>query len=331
MDLQKRYNTIDVMKMIMAFNVVGIHTGTYFDTNFPIEVNYVLDMAVPFFFICSGFFIQNKISRSENLFFVLNRSCIRYVKLYVIWQILFFPVALKFLITNSHDFWENLSYCIHNFLFVGEIVFSWPLWYLHGLIISVIIVYLLYKIKLSLIQIWIVSVIMMLFGYYITEICVSDVNLLSLKIASIFGSTDRNGPYRGFALVTTGMIIHKYLMNVRYKFFLGIFCILISYHFYRNSLPLHLILSGGGLFMVVSSFTLVDHSYYVSLRFCSTMIYFIHMFFVILAHTLLKKYVDGVTRVYLIWIAIFIVAWIGAFIMYNLRKCRYFQWINHLV
>ena len=63
MDLQKRYNTIDVMKIIMAFNVVGIHTGTYFDTNFPIEVNYVLDIAVPFFFVCSGFFIQNKISR----------------------------------------------------------------------------------------------------------------------------------------------------------------------------------------------------------------------------------------------------------------------------
>ena len=59
MGIQKRYNAIDVMKMIMAFNVVGIHVGTYFDLNYSSNVNFVLDMAVPFFFICSGFFIQN--------------------------------------------------------------------------------------------------------------------------------------------------------------------------------------------------------------------------------------------------------------------------------
>ena len=61
MILQKRYNTVDVMKVIMAFNVVGIHVGSYFDIIFSANVNYALDMAVPFFFVCSGFFIQNKI------------------------------------------------------------------------------------------------------------------------------------------------------------------------------------------------------------------------------------------------------------------------------
>lgn len=194
-------------------------------------------MAVPFFFVCSGFFIQNKVSKSDNPFLVLNRSCIRYIKLYIIWQLIYFPVALKFLISNNHDFWDNFSYCVHYFLFVGEIMFSWPLWYLHALIVSIILVCLLYKAKLSLIQIWIVSVIMMIFGYFINNTSLSDMNSsfskISQSIIYLLGSADRNGPFRGFALVTTGMIIHKYLINHRYKCVLGISCILISYILYH--------------------------------------------------------------------------------------------------
>lgn len=323
------------MKVIMAFNVVGIHVGSYFDIIFSANVNYALDMAVPFFFVCSGFFIQNKISKSGDPFIVLYKSCIRYVKLYVFWHIIYFPVALKFLISNMHNFYENLSYCVHNFLFVGEIVFSWPLWYLHGLIVAIILIYLLYKFKLSLLQIWFVSIIMMIFGYLLSIAYESEgngcVKLISQSVDNFLGSTERNGLFRGFALVTTGMIIHKYCMHIRYKCFLGVFLILISYFLYQNSLPLHLILSGGGLFIVASSIRLIDHPCYVSLSFCSTMVYFIHMFLVILAHMLLKNYANSVTNIYMIWVAIFIVTWIVAIIMCYLNKCRYFQWINHLV
>ena len=203
MGIQKRYNAIDVMKMIMAFNVVGIHVGTYFDLNYSSNVNFVLDMAVPFFFICSGFFIQNKVSKSNDLFCVLKRSFVRYLKLYLLWHIIYFPVALRFLLVNSHDFKENLIYCVHNFLFVGEIVLSWPLWYLHGLIVSIILVYFLYKIKLSLIQIWIVSIMLMLLGYFIGIASVSDeyssIKAISQSIVGLLGSAERNGPFSGIS------------------------------------------------------------------------------------------------------------------------------------
>lgn len=323
------------MKMIMAFNVVGIHVGTYFDLNYSSNVNFVLDMAVPFFFICSGFFIQNKVSKSNDLFCVLKRSFVRYLKLYLLWHIIYFPVALRFLLVNSHDFKENLIYCVHNFLFVGEIVLSWPLWYLHGLIVSIILVYFLYKIKLSLIQIWIVSIMLMLLGYFIGIASVSDeyssIKAISQSIVGLLGSAERNGPFRGFALVTTGMVIQKYLKIGRYNYVLGVSCIAISYYLYYNSLPLYLILCGGGLFVAILSIRISDHPLYVSLSFYSTMVYFIHMFFIIIAHMLLKNNVNNATHIYLIWFIVFIVAWIVAIIMHDLKKHHFFKWINYLV
>lgn len=324
------------MKMIMAFNVVGIHVGTAYGVDYSTIVNFILDMAVPFFFVCSGFFIQNKISKSNNVYCVLYSSCIRYIKLYVIWQIIYFPVSLKSFIANSHDFWDNLYYCVHNFLFVGEIGFSWPLWYLHGLIVSVLFVCLLYKLKLSLPQIWLVSVLMMLLGYFISIVSVSDcssIRIVRQNIVGFLGSADRNGPFRGFALVTTGMIIHKYLLKIRYKLYygIGIICIFISYILYCNSLPLYLILSGGGVFIIASSIRLVDLPLYFSLRFCSTMVYFMHMFFLLLANMVMINYINNASYVYLIWIIVFFVTWMVAVIMYHIRECRFFHWINHLV
>ena len=61
------------------------------------------------------------------------------------------------------------------------------------------------------------------------------------------------------------------------------------------------------------------------------MVYFIHMFFIIIAHMLLKNIVNNVTHIYLIWFIVFIVAWIVAIIMHDLKKHHFFKWINYLV
>ena len=55
------------------------------------------------------------------------------------------------------------------------------------------------------------------------------------------------------------------------------------------------------------------------------------MFFIIIAHMLLKNIVNNVTHIYLIWFIVFIVAWIVAIIMHDLKKHHFFKWINYLV
>lgn len=75
MQLLARYNVIDVVKLFMAFLVIGIHVETLFGTEYPQFVDYVLESAVPFFFICSGYFIQNKIVKKGKKISVLKDSC----------------------------------------------------------------------------------------------------------------------------------------------------------------------------------------------------------------------------------------------------------------
>ena len=102
------------MKLLMAFLVVGIHVGSSFDTEYPVYVNFILEMAVPFFFLCSGFFIQTKIEKSDNCLHVLKKSLIRYLKLYFLWHVVYFPLALRYsycVIYGIPIF--NCSLCIH--------------------------------------------------------------------------------------------------------------------------------------------------------------------------------------------------------------------------
>ena len=291
-------------------------------------------MAVPFFFLCSGFFIQTKIEKSDNCLHVLKKSLIRYLKLYFLWQVVYFPLALRFILVSNHNIWDNLLYCLRRLLFVGEFFFSWPLWYLHGLIVSIIIIYLLYRCRLSLIQIWIVSVLMMLIGYFINYIINYDfensIKDLCKFVVFLLGSAERNGPFRGFALVCTGMMIQKYYLFVRHEYIIGILCIAISFLLYYYTLPFYLLLCGFGLFTIVTSISLKDNIRYLSFRVHSTLIYFIHMFFVVFAHMLLKDVVNNI-HVYLIWIVVFLVTWIVSILINKLRKYECFVWINNFI
>ena len=332
-----RYNVIDVVKLFMAFLVIGIHVGTLFETEFPQLVDFILESAVPFFFICSGFFIQNKIVKKGNTNKVLKECCIKYLKLYILWQIVYFPLALKYLWGNGHILEDNLLYCLRMFLFVGEIIFSWPLWYLHALIVSIIFIYILLTCRMTLIHIWLLSIIMMLIGYFInyytTSVnCNNDtLSKVCHNCVFILGSADRNGPFRGFALVTTGMLIKQYFHLVKYEYAIGIICIVTSWFLYNYSLPFHLLLLGGGLFIIAASIQIKDCPICYGLRIHSTFVYFIHMYFTVIVHGLFKTIITNTTCVYVIWFVIFFISLTASILFNRLRIMKSFQWLNHLI
>lgn len=87
------YNSIDLVKFVMALCVVTIHTS-YFDT---IEYNVVREplialirSAVPFFFMCSSYFIVKKIS--------VNRGGLYHVMLERFSDYILHGALLRFLI-----------------------------------------------------------------------------------------------------------------------------------------------------------------------------------------------------------------------------------------
>lgn len=334
MQLLYKYNSLDLLKLLMAFLVIGIHIRAIYEVDFPQLLNYILETAVPFFFVCSGFFIQNKITKTKKSFYILKYSCQRYIKLYILWHIVYFPIALKFLLSNNRDLWGDVFYCLHTFLFVGEIIYSWPLWYLHALIVAIVIIYLLQKCRLSLVYIWIISIIMMLVGFAINYVTIYDfypnstINEICHNMVNLLGTADRNGPFRGFTLVTTGMMIRKYHHLIKYEYSTGIICIIISWLLYNNSLPLHLAFSGGGIFIIAASIHLRDNSLYSIIRNQSTLVYFIHMYIVVSVYHFCNDNIDNLSLIYVIWGFISLITWTIAYVVNRLRLLKSFCWIN---
>lgn len=67
--VQKEYKVLDVMKFVMAIVVVAIHTRPEMSFSSPFVIRLfesVYSIAVPFFFMASGFLLFRKISLPLN-------------------------------------------------------------------------------------------------------------------------------------------------------------------------------------------------------------------------------------------------------------------------
>ena len=154
--LGKEIIGIDVMKAFFAICVVTIHTHPY--TNFisaPFTAmrfcDILLLLAVPFFFITTGFFIGKKLQSSfsdEKNKAILKYYLLKYVKLYLIWTAVYLPITLYYYIAISEqsvvmmfvDFLRGL-------LFRGEHWNSWMLWYLLSMIYALLFFSLIRRLK----------------------------------------------------------------------------------------------------------------------------------------------------------------------------------------
>ena len=129
------------MKVLMAFVVVSIHT-----TDWPLLG--IREVAVPFFFIVSGFFLTAKMTgdRKEDLA-VLREWIFKILKMYLIWTAIYLPFTVYGFIQDGLNLKQSLILFGRNLLFVGENFMSWPLWYLLALIWSGILAYILRALK----------------------------------------------------------------------------------------------------------------------------------------------------------------------------------------
>ena len=64
---KEQYLSVDIVKFIMAILVVGIHCSVVGYGQYPQWLNFINKLAVPFFFVTTGFLIQRKISNTSYL------------------------------------------------------------------------------------------------------------------------------------------------------------------------------------------------------------------------------------------------------------------------
>lgn len=147
--VSKTYAGLDVWKFVMAFAVITIHSRTekYAFGVYPDYISWFISLAVPFFFIVSGFLLAqklhklNSINEKKNL--LLSRSK-QMFKLFASWLMVYFPIYIYCAITNDKPWYKDIVIYFQKVIFFGESDFAWPLWYIYSMAIVCYLLYLFF-------------------------------------------------------------------------------------------------------------------------------------------------------------------------------------------
>ena len=282
--VHKEYKGLDIMKFVMAIVVVAIHTRPEMSFNSSLArqiFEAIYSLAVPFFFIASGFLLFRKISLplteegEQRIKSYLSRMC----RLYLVWTIIYLPLTIYGFYLDGLSPVKAGVVFLRNILLVGENYMSWPLWYLLALIVAIGIIYVL--LKLNVTQKWIVvcGILTALVGLGL-DYCRENAYLQPITdlYFAIFVKT-RNGFFEGFLFVALGMLCSN-LKRISSSALVTLLFVGILGMLYQVPLSKSMVVCaifGAALCVKASG---VSNEVSAKLRNVSTIVYFTHMLFI---------------------------------------------------
>ncbi len=287
------YNSIDCAKVIFAIFVVAIHTLSPFTTTLSAEaqrfITALLSMAVPFFFVASGFLLGNKLNSTngEGGLVYLRKWLYRIGRLYLLWTFIYLPYAIYGFSIEKLGFIKSIAIYIRNIVLVGENYWSWPLWYLLAMFVAGCIIYLLLRCKVKRTYWYILAVLFAVSGVFIDELRANDWGGVNLYY-SIFKTT-RNGFFIGFPYIALGVFISSHGVRLHQ---IGLFVLLmIGFAAQLFDIPLSNFVTIYALFALILGLHLPTRKddLYINMRLSSSIIYFTHMLWVGLLLLLFPK------------------------------------------
>lgn len=209
------YELIDIIKFVFAIFVVGIHTNIMNNSENDIQwyiLHILFRMAVPFFFVCSGFFFGRKIKEDEDIRKYSKKQIKRLMIPYVFWLL----IELPYIFINTYD--GNIEATIANII-KKLIFYPWgALWFVLATIIAIILSnYFIRKnnFKYAIILSIILYIIALLGNsyYFLLE---GGIAQKTMDIYLKYCISVRNGIFVGFPMFTAGILLSKkqdYIIN----------------------------------------------------------------------------------------------------------------------
>lgn len=142
------FSDLDVVKFFMAFLVVEIHTRPFGASSFVQGIDCI---AVPFFFIASAFLCfrgldVGQFSDGESgACFRVRKTIKKLLMLYITWTVIYIPVSLFGYALNGLGPTAIFVSLVRGTVFVGENMYSWPLWYLLASAVAFFLVFILLR------------------------------------------------------------------------------------------------------------------------------------------------------------------------------------------
>ena len=218
----KQYRTVDLFKFVCAFLIIVLHTAPFASYSEALTFglrNIVTVVAVPFFFVASGFIAFSKIDsletdKDKNKYMIKHSK--RLIIMYLIWSAIYFVFVLIDWIQNGFTGWDLLEY-VKDFFFEGSFL---TIWFLPAVLVATLLVFFLRK-KLTYKTILIIAApiyVFTLFGssYYGLIDNVPVIGDIYDGYYSFFDSI-KNGVCFGFIYVALGAYIAQNKDSIKIK------------------------------------------------------------------------------------------------------------------
>lgn len=213
--MQKKISLVSSGKLFFAFCVLGIHSGAFENSALR---SYVFSLAVPFFFICSGYFLGVKINHINNLKeyqSVLNQYFKRLVVPYFIWGGVYFLVeSLADVVTEGYTIWNAVLLRLHYWLVSSP---GGGLWYVQTILILLLILKLNHKRKYRCILFWSLCILSMVPSTVDILATYSDTAVVVVREYNRYFLTDLNFVWNGLYFLAGIELAHLQIKNERIK------------------------------------------------------------------------------------------------------------------
>lgn len=303
-----QYNGFDIAKFVMAILVVIIHGHPLSDISFNLNyavVSGVAKVAVPYFFMASGFLLFRKMSSLYDLDWGrIKHYLIHIFRLYMVWTVIYLPIIIYTDILHSDKgALHGVLVVIRNTVMNGSYV---QLWFLHALLVSAVFVAGLLYFRVSVRKIFI----LFLFGYLIGLVGLQyylafdyffpegSLVYKACKVLKYIFVTPRNGFCIGALYFFMGAYLSQKTSQIspdRLKGYIAVFfallmvevmgssfCGLTNHHFV-HACYFFLVPFTYYLFLYTKAVKLKDSSVWVYLRKQSMFIFYTHMWWLFLA------------------------------------------------
>ena len=293
------FKNIDLFKAVMAILVVAIHTNPIRGVdNDIISVIYkvLTNIAVPYFFMASSFLVFKKIDNDkyEKKLKKLRRHILKLLKLYFIWNLVYFPITIFGFWYHKNSLSVALSTFFKGIVFIGEQFYSWPLWYILASIYIYLILYIFLKFKINTKVINGVLFLIYCIGFIINSKLYIKMSIFSPFFNYIISIFINGRIFLAFGYILAGKIIASKYEERPYCNVLMVIVfllILVSTIFIRNDIYMNVVYLVISIIVFLLSLNVKINKNINSskLRFFSQVAYFTHMIFYFIYILLFRK------------------------------------------
>lgn len=320
---------VDLAKFVMAFAVIAIHVSARSAVGlaFPETVQWFIALAVPFFFITSGYLLGKKLADTSQIQqkreLLLGRSR-NLFKIFICWLIIYLPITIYIYSLRDYPLWKDVLSYLRCVIINGESQYAWPLWFIYSMaIVCFILSKALFR-KYSLTVLTTAFIIVNFLNNSVSLGYISGGNQFVSLFNTLTSRTLGGGIY-----IIAGIIIYKYETRLS-NYYSVISLIIYSIVSYFLNLPFSALSGGVAIFLFSLLLKPHESATYLILRKLSMWIYYIHML-VIFPYITIAHHYNHSLNLWSTYVICSIITFIVAIILNWLSSTNRFKWLNALI